>query len=73
VFAVISTYLLYFYTTCTEFRWASPHHPARGRCIDGIDAPVWGLILIRLEQVGRYRPWFLWLCGPYAVFGVLIS
>ena len=73
VFAVISTYLLYFYTDV----YGIPVGIAGtillvARCIDGIDAPVWGMILDKTRsRWGRYRPWFLWLCGPYAVFGVL--
>ncbi len=73
VFAVISTYLLYFYTDV----YGIPVGIAGtillvARCIDGIDAPVWGMILDKTNsRWGRYRPWFFWLCGPYAVFGVL--
>ena len=73
VFAVISTYLLYFYTDV----YGIPVGIAGtillvARCIDGIDAPVWGMILDESRsRWGKYRPWFLWLCGPYAVFGVL--
>src|SRR5271165_3513592 len=73
VFAVISTYLLYFYTDV----YGIPVGIAGtillvARCIDGVDAPVWGMILDKTHsRWGRYRPWFLWLCGPYAVFGVL--
>lgn len=42
------------------------------RWIDAIDAPVWGLIFDRTRsRWGKSRPWFLWLCGPFALFGVL--
>jgi sugar (glycoside-pentoside-hexuronide) transporter len=40
--------------------------------VDAVDAPVWGIIFDRTRsRWGRSRPWFLWLCGPYAIFGVL--
>jgi sugar (glycoside-pentoside-hexuronide) transporter len=73
VFAVISNYLLYFYTDV----YGIPVGIAGtillvARCIDGVDAPVWGMILDRTRsRWGRYRPWFLWLAAPYAVFGIL--
>jgi sugar (glycoside-pentoside-hexuronide) transporter len=42
------------------------------RWIDALDAPVWGLIFDRTRsRWGKSRPWFLWLCGPFALFGVL--
>ena len=73
VFAVISNYLLYFYTDV----YGIPVGVAGtillvARIIDGVDAPAWGMILDRTRsRWGRYRPWFLWLSVPYAVFGVL--
>ena len=42
------------------------------RWIDAIDAPVWGVIFDRTSsRWGKSRPWFLWLCVPFAAFGVL--
>jgi len=42
------------------------------RWIDAIDAPVWGIIFEKTHsRWGKSRPWFLWLCVPFAVFGVL--
>lgn len=42
------------------------------RIIDGVDAPVWGVIFDRVHsRLGKFRPWFLWLCVPFATFGVL--
>jgi sugar (glycoside-pentoside-hexuronide) transporter len=73
VFAVISNYLLYFYTDV----YGIPVGIAGtillvARCVDGVDAPVWGVILDKTRsRWGKYRPWFLWLSVPYAVFGVL--
>jgi sugar (glycoside-pentoside-hexuronide) transporter len=73
VFAVISNYLLYFYTDV----YGIPVGIAGtillvARCIDAVDAPVWGMILDKTRsRWGRYRPWFLWLSVPYAGFGIL--
>jgi sugar (glycoside-pentoside-hexuronide) transporter len=45
---------------------------AVARWIDAIDAPVWGIIFDRTNsRWGKSRPWFLWLCVPFATFGVL--
>ncbi|MFO1487910.1 MAG: glycoside-pentoside-hexuronide (GPH):cation symporter [Verrucomicrobiota bacterium] len=42
------------------------------RWIDAVDAPIWGIIFDRTHsRLGKYRPWFLWLCLPFALFGVL--
>jgi sugar (glycoside-pentoside-hexuronide) transporter len=73
VFCVISFYLLKFYTDVYGISAAA----AGGillvaRCIDAIDAPVWGVIFDRTaSRWGKSRPWFLWLCVPYAITGVL--
>jgi sugar (glycoside-pentoside-hexuronide) transporter len=73
VFAVISNYLLYFYTDVYGIPVAIAGTILLvARCIDGVDAPVWGMILDNTSsRWGKYRPWFLWLAVPYAVFGVL--
>lgn len=45
---------------------------AIARWIDAIDAPVWGIVFERTRsRWGKSRPWFLWLCVPFATFGVL--
>jgi sugar (glycoside-pentoside-hexuronide) transporter len=45
---------------------------ALARWIDAIDAPVWGIIFDKTHsRWGKSRPWFLWLCVPFAIFGVL--
>ena len=73
VFCVISNYLLYFYTDVYGISVGIAGTILLvARCIDGIDAPVWGIILDKTHsRWGKSRPWFLWLCVPYATFGVL--
>ncbi len=73
VFAVISNYLLYFYTDVYGIPVAVAGTILLvARAIDGVDAPVWGMILDKTRsRWGKYRPWFLWLSVPYAVFGIL--
>ncbi len=42
------------------------------RWVDAVDAPVWGIIFDKVHsKLGKHRPWFLWLCLPFALFGVL--
>lgn len=45
---------------------------AVARWMDAIDAPIWGIIFDQTHsRWGKSRPWFLWLCVPFAAFGVL--
>ena len=45
---------------------------AIARWMDAIDAPIWGIIFDKTRsRWGKSRPWFLWLCVPFATFGVL--
>jgi sugar (glycoside-pentoside-hexuronide) transporter len=73
VFCVISFYLLKFYTDVYGISAA-----AAGsillivRCVDAVDAPLWGIVFDKTtSRWGKSRPWFLWLCVPYAAAGVL--
>ena len=73
VFCVISFYLLKFYTDVYGISAATAGTILLvARCVDAIDAPVWGIIFDKTHsRWGKSRPWFLWLCVPFAVFGVL--
>ncbi len=73
VFGMISNYLLYFYTDVAGIAvGVAGTILLVARCIDGLDAPLWGLVLDKTRsRWGKSRPWFLWLCFPYAVLGVL--
>jgi len=73
VFAVISNYLLYFYTDVYGLSvGVAGTILLIARFVDAVDAPVWGVILDKTRsRWGKSRPWFLWLCVPFATFGVL--
>jgi sugar (glycoside-pentoside-hexuronide) transporter len=73
VFCFVSFYLLKFYTdTYGISPVAAGNIIFAARLIDAVDAPVWGIIFDRTHsRWGKYRPWFLWLCAPFALFGVL--
>ena len=73
VFCVISFYLLKFYTDVYGIPAAIAGTILLvARMIDAVDAPVWGIIFDKTQsRWGKSRPWFLWLCVPFAVFGVL--
>src|SRR5271156_4769667 len=68
VFAVISNYLLYFYTDVYGISVGIAGTILLiARFVDAIDAPVWGIILDKTNsRWGKSRPWFLWLCVPFA-------
>jgi sugar (glycoside-pentoside-hexuronide) transporter len=73
VFCVISFYLLKFYTDVYGISAAAAGTILLiARFVDAIDAPVWGIIFDKTHsRWGKHRPWFLWLCVPFASFGVL--
>jgi len=73
VFCVISFYILKFYTDVAGFSAATAGTLLLvARLMDAVDAPIWGMILDRTNsRWGKSRPWFLWLCFPFVIFGVL--
>lgn len=68
IFCVISFYLLKFYTDVYGISAAAAGTVLLvARCIDAIDAPIWGILFDRTHsRWGKSRPWFLWLCVPFA-------
>ncbi len=70
IFCVISFYLLKFYTDVYGLSAAAAGAILLfARCVDALDAPVWGIIFEKTHsRWGRSRPW--WLCVPFAVAGV---
>lgn len=73
VFCFVSFYLLKFYTDVFGISAATAGTILLvARMIDAVDAPVWGIIFDKTHsRWGKSRPWFLWLCVPFATFGVL--
>lgn len=73
VFCVISFYILKFYTDVAGLSAAVAGTILLvARFVDALDAPVWGVIFDKTHsRYGKSRPWFLWLCAPFAIFGVL--
>jgi len=73
IFCAISFYLLKFYTDVVGLSAAiAGNILLLARLIDAVDAPIWGVIFEKTNSpYGKSRPWFLWLCFPFAMFGVL--
>ena len=73
IFCVISFYLLKFYTDVYGISAvAAGAILLFARCVDAIDAPVWGILFDKTNsRWGKSRPWFLRLCVPFAAAGVL--
>lgn len=73
VFCVISFYLLKFYTDVYGISAAAAGTILLiARMFDALDAPIWGIVFDKTQSKwGKSRPWFLWLCVPFALFGVL--
>lgn len=73
LYCTISSYLLYFYTDVFGLSMVTAGTILFvARIIDAIDAPIWGSIIDHTKsKYGQSRPWFLWLCVPFAVFTTL--
>ncbi|MGA2796830.1 MAG: glycoside-pentoside-hexuronide (GPH):cation symporter [Thermoguttaceae bacterium] len=73
LFCWIIWYVPYFYTDTYKISAATVGTILLiARWVDAIDTPVWGIIFDRTRsRWGKSRPWFLWLCVPFATFGVL--
>ena len=73
IFCVISFYLLKFYTDVYGISAAAAGSILLlARFTDALDAPIWGIVFDKTgSRWGKSRPWFLWLCVPFALFGVL--
>ncbi|WP_440119919.1 glycoside-pentoside-hexuronide (GPH):cation symporter [Paenibacillus sp. QZ-Y1] len=69
----MSSYLLYFYTDVFGISiGVAGTLLFITRFIDAIDAPLWGILIDRTKsKYGQSRPYFLWLCVPFALFMVL--
>lgn len=73
LYCVISGYLLYFYTDVFGLSvGVAGTILLLTRFIDALDAPMWGFIIDHTKsRFGKSRPFFLWLCLPFAIFTVL--
>jgi sugar (glycoside-pentoside-hexuronide) transporter len=73
IFTVISFYLLKFYTDVYGLSAAAAGSILLfARMFDAVDAPLWGIVFDKTHsRWGKSRPWFLWLCVPFAISGVL--
>jgi sugar (glycoside-pentoside-hexuronide) transporter len=73
VFCFVAWYQSYFYTDVYGISAAAAGAIVFiARWVDAVDAPIWGIIFDKTHsRWGKSRPWFLWLCVPFATFGVL--
>ncbi|MEI6892121.1 MAG: MFS transporter [Pontiella sp.] len=73
VFCVVSFYILKFYTDVLGLSaGVAGTILLIARFEDALDTPIWGIFLDKTKsKYGKSRPWFLWLCFPFSIFGVL--
>lgn len=73
LFTVISFYLLKFYTDIAGLSaLLAGNILLIARLVDSLDAPLWGIAFEKVHSKwGKSRPWFLWLCAPFALSGIL--
>ncbi|MDD2763261.1 MAG: MFS transporter [Opitutaceae bacterium] len=69
-----SLYLLYFYTDVFRISAAAAGTMFLiSRIWDGVNDPMMGMLADRTEtRWGKFRPFLLWFCVPFAVMGVLM-
>ena len=74
VLAIVSTYLMFFYTDVIGLRAGIVGTILMGsKVLDGISDLVMGHIVdMTKSKWGKARCWILWLCVPYAISGVLL-
>lgn len=70
LYVVISTYLLYYFTDVFGLSVGIAGTLLLAtRLVDAIDAPIWGFLVDHTHtKWGQSRPYFLWLCIPFAFF-----
>lgn len=73
IFCVVSFYLLKFYTDVYGLSVATAGSILLfAQLVDGLISPLWGIALDKTtSRWGKSRPWFLWLCIPFAASGIL--
>lgn len=69
-----SAYILYYFTDVAGLAVAAVGTLLLlSRIIDGVDAPIWGIIIDKTHsKYGKCRPWFLWLPIPFALLGTAV-
>jgi sugar (glycoside-pentoside-hexuronide) transporter len=74
IFQVVNAFLLIY---CTDVLGLSATTAGTiwliARLEDALDSPIWGIFLDKTtSKYGKNRPWFLWLCVPYAALGLML-
>ena len=66
-------YMTYFYTDIFGLTAAAAATMFLvNRFIDAISDPVMGMVADHTQtRWGRFRPWLLWTCVPFAILGIL--
>lgn len=70
LYCIIGAYLLYFLTDVYGLSVGITGTLLLStRLLDAIDAPIWGFIVDHTKsKYGQSRPYFMWLCIPFALF-----
>ncbi|MCR8642836.1 MFS transporter [Paenibacillus sp. N1-5-1-14] len=73
IFQVITLYLMFYYTDVFGLDVAAVGTLFLiARIIDALDGPIFGILIDRTNtKWGKSRPWFLWLCIPFAAVAIL--
>lgn len=72
-FGIFMNFLAYYYTDIFGIGAAAAGAMVLiTRTWDWINDPIMGIIADRTNtRMGKFRPWLLWMAGPYAILGIL--
>lgn len=73
IMTTVGAYMLYFFTDVAKIDIGQAGNLMLiAKIVAAVAAPVAGIMIDRTRsRYGKARPWYLWMCVPYAIFGIL--
>ncbi len=73
IMTTVGAYVLFFFTDVAKINIGQAGNLMLiAKIVAAVAAPIAGILIDRTRsKFGKARPWYLWMCVPYAVFGIL--